>query len=91
IIPAEVFPTRYRATAHGISAAFGKLGAVLSQCILGWLQGSIQTDKTYLLVFSAFMLIGLVLTVYWIPRSRDKNGQTLTLEELALGRAAKSK
>jgi PHS family inorganic phosphate transporter-like MFS transporter len=38
--------------------------------------------------FSAFMLIGLVLTVYWIPRSRDKNGQTLTLEELALGRAA---
>lgn len=50
IIPAEVFPTRYRATAHGISAAFGKLGAVLSQCILGWLHGSIQTDKTYLLV-----------------------------------------
>ncbi|KAH0350067.1 MFS general substrate transporter, partial [Aureobasidium melanogenum] len=91
IIPAEVFPTRYRATAHGISAAFGKLGAVLSQCILGWLHGSIHTDKTYLLVFSAFMLIGLVLTVYWIPRSRDKNGQTLTLEELALGRAAKSK
>ncbi|KAG9604884.1 MFS general substrate transporter, partial [Aureobasidium melanogenum] len=86
LVIAEVFPTRYRATAHGISAAFGKLGAVLSQCILGWLQGSIQTDKTYLLVFSAFMLIGLVLTVYWIPRSRDKNGQTLTLEELALGR-----
>ncbi|KAG9853865.1 MFS general substrate transporter, partial [Aureobasidium melanogenum] len=88
IIPAEMFPTRYRATAHGISAAFGKLGAVLSQCILGWLQGSIQTDKTYLLVFSAFMLIGLVLTVYWIPRSRDKNGRTFTLEELALGRQA---
>jgi PHS family inorganic phosphate transporter-like MFS transporter len=38
--------------------------------------------------FSAFMLVGLVLTVYWIPRSRNKNGQTLTLEELALGRAA---
>lgn len=41
--------------------------------------------------FSAFMLIGLVLTVYWIPRLRDKNGQTLTLEELALGRAAVKK
>ncbi|KAI5240891.1 inorganic phosphate transporter [Aureobasidium subglaciale] len=91
IIPAEVFPTRYRCTAHGISAAFGKFGAVLSQCILGWIKGSIKDDKTYLLVFSAFMLIGLVLTIYWIPRSRDKNGQTLTLEELALGRAAKSK
>ncbi|THZ58823.1 inorganic phosphate transporter [Aureobasidium pullulans] len=50
IIPAEVFPTRYRCTAHGISAAFGKLGAVLSQCILGWITGSIKDNKTYLLV-----------------------------------------
>ncbi|TIA51236.1 inorganic phosphate transporter [Aureobasidium pullulans] len=90
IIPAEVFPTRYRCTAHGISAAFGKLGAVISQCILGWITGSIKDNKTYLLVFSAFMLVGLVMTVYWIPHSRDKNGQTLTLEELARGRAAKS-
>jgi PHS family inorganic phosphate transporter-like MFS transporter len=50
IIPAEVFPTRYRCTAHGISAAFGKFGAVLSQCILGWITGSIKENKTYLLV-----------------------------------------
>ncbi|ELU36270.1 inorganic phosphate transporter [Rhizoctonia solani AG-1 IA] len=27
IVPGEAFPTRYRATAHGISAASGKLGA----------------------------------------------------------------
>jgi hypothetical protein len=47
-----------------------------------------QCVLTMVYSFSAFMLIGLVLTVYWIPRSRDKNGQTLTLEELALGRAA---
>lgn len=26
VIPGEVFPTRYRSTAHGISAASGKLG-----------------------------------------------------------------
>lgn len=31
IIPGEVFPTRYRSTAHGISAASGKLGAVVAQ------------------------------------------------------------
>lgn len=31
IIPGEVFPTRYRTTAHGISAASGRLGAVLAQ------------------------------------------------------------
>jgi MFS transporter, PHS family, inorganic phosphate transporter len=31
IVPGEVFPTRYRSTAHGISAASGKLGAVVAQ------------------------------------------------------------
>lgn len=31
IIPGEVFPTKYRSTAHGISAAMGKLGAIVAQ------------------------------------------------------------
>jgi PHS family inorganic phosphate transporter-like MFS transporter len=31
VIPGEVFPTRYRSTAHGISAASGKFGAVIAQ------------------------------------------------------------
>lgn len=31
IIPGEVFPTRYRSTSHGISAASGKLGAIVAQ------------------------------------------------------------
>ena len=32
IVPGEVFPTRYRSTAHGFSAACGKTGAVVAQC-----------------------------------------------------------
>jgi len=31
VVPGEAFPTRYRSTAHGISAASGKLGAVVAQ------------------------------------------------------------
>ncbi|KAG9078796.1 Inorganic phosphate transporter pho84 [Ceratobasidium sp. UAMH 11750] len=31
IVPGEAFPTRYRSTAHGISAASGKLGAIIAQ------------------------------------------------------------
>ncbi|KAH9033449.1 hypothetical protein EDB84DRAFT_1561671 [Lactarius hengduanensis] len=34
IIPGEIFPTRYRSTAHGIAAASGKLGAIVSQIII---------------------------------------------------------
>jgi PHS family inorganic phosphate transporter-like MFS transporter len=33
VIPGEIFPTRYRSTAHGIAAASGKLGAIVSQII----------------------------------------------------------
>jgi PHS family inorganic phosphate transporter-like MFS transporter len=35
IIPGEAFPTRYRSTAYGISAACGKLGAIVAQFALG--------------------------------------------------------
>ena len=31
MIPGEAFPTRYRSTSHGISAASGKLGAIVAQ------------------------------------------------------------
>jgi PHS family inorganic phosphate transporter-like MFS transporter len=34
VVPAEAFPTKVRATAHGISAASGKLGAVLGSTLL---------------------------------------------------------
>ena len=33
IIPGECFPTRYRSTCHGLSAASGKLGATIAQVI----------------------------------------------------------
>ncbi|KAM0066956.1 Low affinity inorganic phosphate transporter 3 [Helianthus debilis subsp. tardiflorus] len=29
VVPAEIFPARLRSTCHGISAASGKLGAIL--------------------------------------------------------------
>ncbi len=35
IVPGEAFPTRYRSTAHGISAASGKLGAIVAQVGFG--------------------------------------------------------
>jgi PHS family inorganic phosphate transporter-like MFS transporter len=38
IVPAEVFPTRYRATAHGIAGAAGRLGAIIAQAGFGQLK-----------------------------------------------------
>ena len=35
VLPGELFPTRFRATGHGISAGIGKLGAFILFPILG--------------------------------------------------------
>jgi hypothetical protein len=41
--PAELFPTRYRAFAHGISAASGKAGAILASLAFNALSKKIGT------------------------------------------------
>lgn len=38
IVPGECFPTRYRSTAHGISAASGKVGSIIAQVGFGLLK-----------------------------------------------------
>lgn len=80
IIPGEVFPTRYRSTGHGISAASGKLGAIVSQ--VGFAQLVNRPKKNdgigiLLDVFAVFMAIGLAFT-FLIPETKGK-----TLEELS--------
>ncbi|KAF7973500.1 hypothetical protein HWV62_15004 [Athelia sp. TMB] len=37
IVPGEAYPTHCRSTAHGISAASGKLGAVIAQVAFAWI------------------------------------------------------
>ncbi|KAJ2665552.1 hypothetical protein IWW48_000003 [Coemansia sp. RSA 1200] len=74
VIPGEVFPMRFRATAHGISAAAGKLGAIVAQG--GFLQlanigGRSAFIDRLLQIFAMFMLIGFAIT-FWIPESKGK-------------------
>ncbi|KAG8772536.1 Inorganic phosphate transporter pho84 [Ceratobasidium sp. 428] len=67
IVPGEAFPTRYRSTAHGISAASGKLGAIIAQ--VGFAQlvksrdGQDSFIKHILQIFALFMLTGLFATL----------------------------
>lgn len=99
MIPAEVFPTRYRGTCHGISAAAGKLGSILVQIFstyyhfTGPERESTLHHGIVLYVFSACMILGAAVTHFWIPplqQRRGRNplwaGKAYTLETLALGR-----
>lgn len=84
IVPGECFPTRYRSTSHGISAASGKVGAILAQVLIGPLRtrGATPTNDSPWLnhvmqIFAGFMAAG-ILTTLLIPETKRK-----TLEELA--------
>ncbi|KAF4571355.1 Inorganic phosphate transporter pho84 [Pleurotus pulmonarius] len=80
IIPGEVFPTRYRSTAHGISAASGKLGAIVAQVGFARLKdigGKNHFVKHILEIFAFFMLTGIFSTLL-LPETKGK-----TLEELS--------
>lgn len=83
IIPGEIFPTRYRSSAHGISAASGKVGAIIAQTVLGTLvnHGCAPDNKNCFLphvmeIFALFMLLGIGSTLL-IPETKRK-----TLEEI---------
>ncbi|ODV62118.1 phosphate transporter PHO84 [Ascoidea rubescens DSM 1968] len=84
IVPGECFPTRFRSTSHGISAASGKIGAIIAQTCLGSLinHGCAADDKNCFLphvmeIFALFMLLG-IFTSLLIPETKRK-----TLEEIA--------
>ncbi|GJF00063.1 Inorganic phosphate transporter [Phanerochaete sordida] len=80
IVPGEVFPTRYRSTGHGISAASGKLGAVIAQVGFARLKNIHGTNAFIghiLEIFAFFMLTGIFSTLL-IPETKQK-----TLEELS--------
>jgi len=82
IIPGEVFPTKYRSTAHGFSAASGKLGAIIAQVGFSQMKDigghNAFVDKL-LLIFAAFMFIGFVFTLL-IPETAGKSLEEINRE-----------
>ncbi|KAF2649586.1 inorganic phosphate transporter 1-4 /Pi cotransporter [Lophiostoma macrostomum CBS 122681] len=86
IIPAEIFPTRYRCTCHGISAAAGKFGSWIAQIFLAYTHWAREDFGYVLLVMSAFMMAGAVTTHFLVPETRDHDNKSRTLEVLAGGR-----
>lgn len=89
IVPGECFPTRYRSTSHGISAASGKIGAIIAQCVFGPLvhRGAKHpSDSPWLnhvmQIFALFMLCGC-FTSLLIPETKHKTLEYLSGDEPA--------
>ena len=73
IVAAEVFPTPIRATAHGFSAAVGKLGALTAAVLYNYID-----TETKFLVVPWFGLAGMLLTFLFLP---DTTGLDLKEQE----------
>ncbi|CAG8561388.1 1873_t:CDS:2, partial [Gigaspora rosea] len=84
VVPGEVFPTRYCSTGHGISAASGKLGAIISQVgffklkDIGGAPGSNAFMNWLFVIFAIFMFSGLIVTYFCVPETKN-----LSLEDLS--------
>jgi PHS family inorganic phosphate transporter-like MFS transporter len=82
IIPGEAFPTRYRSTSHGISAASGKFGAILTQVIIFGLPKDSDNNWIRILlgIFAAFMATGFFSTLL-IPETKGRTLEDVSNEE----------
>ncbi|KAF2491167.1 inorganic phosphate transporter 1-6 /Pi cotransporter [Lophium mytilinum] len=84
ITPGECFPTRYRSTSHGISAASGKIGSIIAQAAIAPLRtrGATKTNANpwqnhVMQIYSLFMFLGIFTTLLTPETKR------ITLEKLA--------
>jgi MFS family permease len=71
VLPGELFPTRLRATGHGISAGIGKLGAFIGVFLFPVLQHSLGLRGTLLLTAGVSALGALLTLVLPEPAGRS--------------------
>ena len=74
LYPVEIFPTRIRATAMGISTAASRVGAILGVFAFPLLINGLSISYG-LLFFAVFEFIGLATTVILAPETRNKSLQ----------------
>uniref|UniRef100_A0ACD5TUB5 Uncharacterized protein n=1 Tax=Avena sativa TaxID=4498 RepID=A0ACD5TUB5_AVESA len=91
IVPAEIYPARLRATCHGISAASGKVGAIIGSFGFLYLAQSPDAAKTAhgylpgigvrnsLFVLAGCSLLGFMLT-FLVPEPKGKSLEEMSRE-----------
>ncbi|KAF5736489.1 inorganic phosphate transporter 1-3 [Tripterygium wilfordii] len=73
IVPAELFPARFRSTCHGISAAAGKGGAIISAFVMQSYSHDLSKIKRMIIALSVVNMLGFFFT-FLVP---ETNGRSL--------------
>ncbi|KAJ8638708.1 hypothetical protein MRB53_012975 [Persea americana] len=83
IVPAELFPARFRSTCHGVAGAIGKVGAIIGSVGFLWISQSDKQEKVdsngigmkySLVILGGICVLGFVLTYLLTP---ETNGRSL--------------
>lgn len=82
IVPGEVFPSRVRGFAHGVSAATGKVGAILSGVLFNYLSGPTEIGIANVLwIFFACSILGAIMTFFFVPESKGVDADVIDFQE----------
>ncbi|XP_061354721.1 probable inorganic phosphate transporter 1-9 [Gastrolobium bilobum] len=85
IVPAELFPARFRSTCHGISGAFGKVGAIIGTVGFLWASHKDEEDgypkaigmEVSLVILGVVCIVGMLVTYFFtmetMGRSLEEN------------------
>ncbi|KAH8480531.1 hypothetical protein Peur_062634 [Populus x canadensis] len=91
IVPAELFPARFRSTCHGISAASGKAGAIIGAFVVQYYtqDGDSNGIKKAIIGLSVVNLIGFFFT-FLVPETKGKSLEELSGEDQDIGKNAEA-
>ncbi|XP_065864308.1 low affinity inorganic phosphate transporter 8-like [Euphorbia lathyris] len=92
IVPAELFPARFRSTCHGISAAAGKAGAIIGAFLVQsyTLDGNSDDIKKAIIGLAVVNLLGFFFS-FLVPETKGRSLEEISGEDKDMeGRANES-
>lgn len=84
IVPAEIFPARFRSTCHGISAAAGKAGAIIAAFVFQIYTQDDDGIKKVLLALAGVNMIGFFFT-FLVPETKGRSLEEISGEDQDFG------
>ncbi|OMO89962.1 Phosphate permease [Corchorus olitorius] len=84
VVPAEIFPARFRSTCHGISAASGKAGAIIGAFVFQIYTQEDNNVKKVFIALCAVNMLGFAFT-FLVPETKGRSLEEISGEDRDFG------